>query len=157
MSLCLVTQSCPILCGPTDYSRWLLWPWGSPGESTGVGCHALLQGIFPIQGSKPGLWHCRQILYHLSHQEINNFYLLVRRKILFKREVTPWMTWKFRAPSQAEWARLSVVSRLCDEERCWILFWNLWSRNSAMAYMWTDMSFIMKAQAQNNKKYNHDF
>ena len=32
------------------------------------GCHALLQGIFPIQGSNPGLPYCRQILYSLSHQ-----------------------------------------------------------------------------------------
>ena len=40
----------------------------SPGKNTRVGCHALLQGIFPIQGSKPGLPHCRQIFYHLSHQ-----------------------------------------------------------------------------------------
>ena len=41
----------------------------SPGKNTGVGCHALLQGIFPIQGLNPGLLHCRRILYHLSHQE----------------------------------------------------------------------------------------
>ena len=34
----------------------------------GVGCHALLQGIFPTQGSNPGSPHCRQILYRLSHQ-----------------------------------------------------------------------------------------
>ena len=33
----------------------------SPGKNTGVGCHVLLQGIFPIQGSNPGLLHCRQI------------------------------------------------------------------------------------------------
>ena len=33
-----------------------------------MGCHALLQGIFPIQGSNPGLLHGRQTLYHLSHQ-----------------------------------------------------------------------------------------
>ena len=33
-----------------------------------VGCYALLQGIFPTQGLNPGLSHCRQILYHLSHQ-----------------------------------------------------------------------------------------
>ena len=39
-----------------------------PGKNTGVGCHALLQGIFPTQGSNPGLLHCRRILYHLSHQ-----------------------------------------------------------------------------------------
>ena len=40
----------------------------SPGKNTGVGCHALLQGIFPTQGLFPGLQHCRQILYHLIHQ-----------------------------------------------------------------------------------------
>jgi len=33
-----------------------------------VGCHALLQEIFLTQGLNPGLLHCRQILYHLSHQ-----------------------------------------------------------------------------------------
>ena len=43
-------------------------PWNSPGQSTGVGSHSLLQGIFPTQGSKPGLPHCRWILYQLSHQ-----------------------------------------------------------------------------------------
>ena len=39
-----------------------------PGKNTGVGSHSLLQGIFPTQGSNLGLLHCRQILYHLSHQ-----------------------------------------------------------------------------------------
>ena len=43
----------------------LLCPWDSPGQNTAVGCHALLQGIFPTQGSNSGLSHCRQILYHL--------------------------------------------------------------------------------------------
>ena len=41
---------------------------GFPGKSTGVGCLFLLQGIFPTQGSNPGLPHCRQTLYPLSHQ-----------------------------------------------------------------------------------------
>ena len=41
----------------------------SPGKNTGVGCHVLLQGIFPTQRSNSGLPHCKQILYHLSHQE----------------------------------------------------------------------------------------
>ena len=36
--------------------------------NTAVGSHFLLQGIFPTQGSNPGLLHCRQILYYLSHQ-----------------------------------------------------------------------------------------
>ena len=67
--LCLVAQSCLTLCHPVDCS-----PPGSsvhadsPGKNIGVGCHALLQGIFPTQGSNPGLPCCRQILYHLSQQ-----------------------------------------------------------------------------------------
>ena len=67
--VCLVAQSCPTLCDTMDCS-----PPGSsvdgdsPGKNTGVGCHALLQGIFLTQGLNPGLPHCRQILYCLSHQ-----------------------------------------------------------------------------------------
>ena len=44
-------------------------PWNSPGQNTGVGSISLLQGIFPTQGSNPGLLHCRWILYQLSYQE----------------------------------------------------------------------------------------
>ena len=43
-------------------------PWNSPGQNTGVVSLSLLQGIFPTQGSNPGLSHCRQILYQLSYQ-----------------------------------------------------------------------------------------
>ena len=46
----------------------LLCPWDFPRKNTGVGCHFLLQGIFPTQGWNLGLLHCRQILYQLSHQ-----------------------------------------------------------------------------------------
>ena len=57
------------LCGP---HRWqptrLPRPWDSPGKNTGAGCHFLLQGIFLTQESNPGLFNCRQILYHLSHE-----------------------------------------------------------------------------------------
>ena len=42
--------------------------WNSPGQNTGVGSLSLLQEIFPTQESYPGLPHCRQILYQLSHQ-----------------------------------------------------------------------------------------
>ena len=68
-SLCLVAQSCLTLCDPLDCS-----PQGSsvhgdsPGKNTEMGCHALLQGIFPTQQSNLGPQHCGQILYHLSHQ-----------------------------------------------------------------------------------------
>ena len=43
-------------------------PWNSLGQNTGMGSLSLLQGIFPTQGSNPGLPHCRQILYQLSHK-----------------------------------------------------------------------------------------
>ena len=93
-----VAQSCPTFCDPMDSSqpgssvhgifqaRILEWvtisfsrgsPW--PRDRTRVSCivgrcftvwatHLLLQGIFPTQGLNPGLSHCRQILYQLSHR-----------------------------------------------------------------------------------------
>ena len=69
LCVCSVTQLCLTLCNPMDCSpRGSSVLGDSPGKNTGVGCHALLQGIFPTQGLNPGLPHCRQILYHLSHQ-----------------------------------------------------------------------------------------
>ena len=48
----------------------LLCSQDSPGKNTGAGCHSLLQGIFPIQGSNLGLLHCRQILYSQIKQRV---------------------------------------------------------------------------------------
>ena len=65
----LVTQLCPTVYNPMDYS-----PPGSsvqgifPGKNTRVGCHFLLHGIFLTQGSNLGLLHYRQSLYCLNHQ-----------------------------------------------------------------------------------------
>ena len=78
-----VAQSCPTLCNPMDCS-----PLGSsddgdsPGKNSGVGCHALLERIFPIQRSNPVLPHCKQILYHMNHQgspHCNVFYIKSKR------------------------------------------------------------------------------
>ena len=67
--LCFVTQSCLTLCNPWTIAHQAPSVRGdSPGKNSGVGCHAPLQGIFPSWGSNLGLPHCRQILYHLSHQ-----------------------------------------------------------------------------------------
>ena len=70
--LCCAMLSCSVMSNS-------LWPHGcsppgssvhgnSPGKNTGVSCHALLWGIFPTQRLNPGLPHCKQILYCLSHQ-----------------------------------------------------------------------------------------
>ena len=69
-TLCLFTHSCPTLCDPMDCSLQapLSSSVDSPDNNTGVDSQALLQGIFPTQGLNSGLPHCRQILYHLSHQ-----------------------------------------------------------------------------------------
>ena len=50
------------------YPTSLLYHGNSPGKNTGVGCHALPQGILPTQGSDPGLPHYRQNLHCLNHQ-----------------------------------------------------------------------------------------
>ena len=65
---CSAAQSCPTLCDPMTSPSGSSVHGNSPGKNTGMGCHALLQGIFLTQGLNPGLPHCRQILYHLSHQ-----------------------------------------------------------------------------------------
>ena len=59
--VCLVAQFCPNPCNPMDCSLLGSFVHGdSPGKSTGVSCHALLQGIFPTQEWNQGLLHCRQ-------------------------------------------------------------------------------------------------
>ena len=54
-----------------------LCPWNSPGQNTGVGSHSLLQGIFPTQGSNPGLPHCKWILYELNHKGSKRWEILL--------------------------------------------------------------------------------
>ena len=72
-TLLMCVFSCSVVSNSLQpYGLWpnrLLCPRDSPGKNTEVSCHALLQGIFPTQGSNPGLPHCRWIIiYHLSHQ-----------------------------------------------------------------------------------------
>ena len=75
--VCVCAPLCPTLCYPMACS-----PLGSsvhgvsPAKNNGVGCHALLQGIFPTQGSNPHLLcflHGRQILYHYTTCEASAY------------------------------------------------------------------------------------
>ena len=61
-----VAQLCPTLCDPMKSPRGLQE--NSPGQNTGVDSLSLLQGIFPTQGSSPGLPHRGQIIYQLNHK-----------------------------------------------------------------------------------------
>ena len=93
--LCLVAQSCPTFCDPVNCTPPGFSVHGdSPGKDTGVCCHALLQGIFLMQGSNPGLLHCRQILYRLNHQgywfcflEKPNQFKIYKRPMYIKRHL----------------------------------------------------------------------
>ena len=52
------------------YPTRLLCPWDSPGKNTGVGCHFLLQSIFPSRGSNLRLLLLRWVLYCWATWEV---------------------------------------------------------------------------------------
>ena len=119
----LIVQSCLTLCNPMDYSL----PGssvhrGSPmDKNTGVGCHALLQGIFLTQELNPGLPYCRRILYQQSHQG-SMLYQYVFSNCLFTCLKTCTLknfkvynfTWK-RSCHLIQKGTIKLVS-----QRCWI-------------------------------------
>ena len=86
LCVCLVAQLCPILCNPMDYS-----PPGSsvhgdsPGKNIGTGCHALLQGIFPTQGSNPGL---PRIFWNREYNRIKGYFCLHRNNNAVKNSIS---------------------------------------------------------------------
>ena len=73
-------------------------PWNFPGQNTGVDNLSLLQGISPIQGSNPGLQHCRQILYQLSQKE--------------SPRLQEWVAYPFTSGSSQprNWIRVSCIA-----------------------------------------------
>ena len=85
--------------GMATHSRILAWrtpmdkslagysPWNTPGQDTGLGSRSFLQRFFSTQGLKPGLPHCRQILYPLSHQGSPINYVEKRKSLtqIFKK------------------------------------------------------------------------
>ena len=85
-----VAQLCPTLCHSMDY------PWNSPDQNTGVGSLSLLQGIFPTQGSNPGLLHWRRILYQLSHKR--------------SPRILEWVAYSFSSGSSQVRANYIIVS-----------------------------------------------
>ena len=68
--VCLGTQSCLTLCDPMDCSPpGFLCPWDCPGKNTGMGYHAILQGIFLTHRSNLGLLHWQASSLPLSQQQ----------------------------------------------------------------------------------------
>ena len=91
-----MSYSCnPLAYGPMDYGDYsphglFFCLWNSPSRNTWLGCHFMLQGIFSIQESNPGLLHCRQNLYWLSYEGNckNQLYSNQKKK---KKEKASWM------------------------------------------------------------------
>ena len=71
-----VAQLCLTLCDPWTVAHQAPLFMGFSSKNTGVSSLSLLQEIFLTQGLNLGLLHCRQILYHLSHQGSQSFFIL---------------------------------------------------------------------------------
>ena len=90
------SESCSVVTNSWQPHR-LYSPWNSSGQNTGVGSCSL-QGIFPTKGSNPGLPHCRQILYQLSHQR--------------SPRILEWVAYPFSRGSSwpRNWTRFSCIA-----------------------------------------------
>ena len=73
-------------------------PWNSPGQNTGVVSRFLPQGNVPTQGLNPGLLHCRQILYQMSHKG--------------SARILEWVAYPFSRGSSwlRNWTRVSCIT-----------------------------------------------
>ena len=76
------SESCSVVSDSLQ-PHGLYSPWNSPGQNTGVDSPSLLQGIFPSEGSNPGLLHCRQILYQLRHKR-SPYVCIIMKLHIFK-------------------------------------------------------------------------
>ena len=92
-----MSESCSVMSDSLR-THSLYSPWNSPGQNTGVGSLSLLQGIFPTQGSNPGLPHCSWILYQLSHKG--------------SPRIPEWVAYPFSSRSflPRNWTRVSCIA-----------------------------------------------
>ena len=94
---------CVLSCPVMSNSSWPHWQDCSPpgssvhrdssGKNCGVGCYALLQGIFPAQGSNLGPLYCRGVLYHLSHQGSPVTYITLHLRFALKTQCRHLDNW----------------------------------------------------------------
>ena len=121
-------------------------PWNSPGQNTEVGSCSLLQGIFPIQGSNPGLLHCRWIFYQLSHQE--------------SPRILEWMAFPFSSGSSQprDWIGISCIAGRFStswdtRKEKWVTqtgigsFWCLMNTGT-LIILWKGIKYMVWARSQ---------
>ena len=95
----------------------------TPGQNTGVGSLSFLQGIFPTQELDPGLPHCRQILYHLSHKE--------------SPRILEWVAYPFSSGSSwhRNWTGVSCIAGR---------FFTNWTIREAWAWVGGELTVIIQ-------------
>ena len=111
---------------------WTICPWNSPSQNIGVGSLSLLQRIFQTQGSNPGLPHCRQILYQLSHKGnpfgLGHILILASWVLETMRPVTAWLDhWICSAWPCCIWPSP------CHHEKCRSSWWGLGHHTNSVA------------------------
>ena len=140
------SESCSVMSDslpPHGYS-----PQNSLGQNTGVGSLSLLQGIFPTQGHKPGLLHCRWILYQLSHkgspwqrqtQKHKGLFVRMRdKRMQIENLVETEVTWRSLSFSCVPWSHnQSIVFSLSSSVLLWVGFFNLFNNPAPL-----DLSYI---------------
>ena len=163
--MCLVTQSCPTLCDPIDYSL----PGSSvhrdsPGKNTGVSSCALLQGICPTQGSNPGLPPCRQI-FTLRYQG--------RFKTYCKITIIKKMWYRCKERQRIQWNRIESLNNVFRHmrpftyhkggtavvnslfrKRFWVNWISIWKQNT-WPLSYTDVNPRSNLQLHAKKKRNN--
>ena len=120
---------------------WLLCPWDSPDKNTGVGCHSLLQGTFQTQGANPGLLHCRQILYQLSHQGNPNINKITHSKTI-RAAALQCLHMDTPIREQQNTKKLYGTKNNCSWDKFWAKdteikkpncqFWRAWSKSRVL-------------------------
>ena len=116
-------------------------PWNSPGKDTGMGNPFLLQGIFPTQGSNPGLLHCRRILYHLSHK--------VSPRIL------EWVAYPFSSGSS--WPGIELGSPALQVDSLPTEIWGIWKEPGKYTIRVFFLKKVLEATLQSTINIVHSF
>ena len=100
----------------------LLCPWGFSRQEywSRLPCH--LQGIFPTQGSNPGLPHCRQILYPLSHQRSPQVSLFGGKMRIAAGETAPQAALRNCSKEAGGRSAMYVISGKCMQSSTFFFF-----------------------------------
>ena len=113
-------------------------PWNSPAQNTRVSSLSLLQGIFPTQGSNPGLPHCRWILYQLSHKE------------------SPYVKYSYQKKKKKSYKTIVIIKRMgktLGGDRClWLVVMISWACTYSQTHLFVYIKYVPHFRCQSYLK-----